>query len=431
MEVVHAELLPEGKVKIITEFKKEGPTAMVGDGVNDAPALATADIGISMGISGSALASETGNIILMSNDIRKIPQAVKLARKSHRKVIENVILSVVTKAAIIGLAFAGHPLVWAAVLADVGTCLLVIGNSMLLLRREHKHGGKCCKSSTPLHLHKSGCNAHNGKSSSHHHHDHHSHHHKHDHCEASDEFHEPKHSHHGRCDKSGVQSHDMENQGCSGSQNMILSGADKVASVLDNHGSCLEHNNSSRTLHCHDRNCDTITHDGATLGSPCQQFSNRHCHLITGCENPKRKTSRCDHEVEHQNPGLQSDSKKHKEEHISVDIDCEHVEPTSMHACESSEEKEQGSCCQSCPDKGNESPFVCARVTSNEREVGQCCKGSSNESPEFPIAHACISLGKREMGGCCKSYLKECCGKHGHLGAGFGGGLSEVITEQV
>ncbi|OIW18694.1 hypothetical protein TanjilG_13446 [Lupinus angustifolius] len=149
LELIHAELLPEDKVKIISEFKKEGLTAMVGDGVNDAPALATADIGISMGISGSALASETGNIILMSNDIRKIPEAIKLARKSHRKVLENIVLSITTKVAIIGLAIGGYPIVWAAVLADVGTCLLVILNSMLLLRKGkgqgHRldHGGQC------------------------------------------------------------------------------------------------------------------------------------------------------------------------------------------------------------------------------------------------------------------------------------------------
>ncbi|KAJ0040388.1 hypothetical protein Pint_27394 [Pistacia integerrima] len=167
LEVVHYELLPEDKGKIINEFKKEGATAMIGDGVNDALALATADIGISMGISGSALATETGDVILMSNDIRKIPEAIKLARKAHWKVIQNIILSFVTKAAILVLAIAGHPLVWAAVLADVGTSLLVILNSMLILKGtqnqgdkvyknsaqsvSHKYGGKCCKSSATPH----------------------------------------------------------------------------------------------------------------------------------------------------------------------------------------------------------------------------------------------------------------------------------------
>uniref|UniRef100_A0A1J3CR69 Cadmium/zinc-transporting ATPase HMA2 n=1 Tax=Noccaea caerulescens TaxID=107243 RepID=A0A1J3CR69_NOCCA len=147
IDVVYAELLPEGKSEIIKEFKRGGATAMVGDGLNDAPALATADIGISMGISGSALATETGNIILMSNDIRRIPQAIRLAKRAKRKVVENVVLSITMKGAILALAFAGHPLIWAAVLADVGTCLLVILNSMLLLRDKHKTGKKCYRTS--------------------------------------------------------------------------------------------------------------------------------------------------------------------------------------------------------------------------------------------------------------------------------------------
>ncbi|KAA8535773.1 hypothetical protein F0562_030793 [Nyssa sinensis] len=167
LDVVQAELLPEDKARIIKDFQKEAPTAMIGDGLNDAPALATADIGISMGISGSALATETGHVILMSNDIRKIPKAARLAQRTHRKVIENVILSIITKTAILALAFAGHPLVWAAVLADVGTCLLVIFNSMLLLGGTHKHGNKCCKSSAER-IHKHGSKT-DGSHSSHNH----------------------------------------------------------------------------------------------------------------------------------------------------------------------------------------------------------------------------------------------------------------------
>ncbi|KAL0733368.1 hypothetical protein Bca4012_009578 [Brassica carinata] len=151
MDVVHGELLPEDKSKIILEFKKEGPTAMVGDGVNDAPALATADIGISMGISGSALATQTGHIILMSNDIRRIPQAIRLARRARRKVVENLFISITLKVGILILAFCGHPLIWAAVLADVGTCLLVILNSMLLLREKDKtKNKKCYRASTTV-----------------------------------------------------------------------------------------------------------------------------------------------------------------------------------------------------------------------------------------------------------------------------------------
>ncbi|KAA8521502.1 hypothetical protein F0562_012188 [Nyssa sinensis] len=147
---VRAELLPVEKARIIEDLKERGPVAMIGDGINDAPALATADIGISMGISGSALAMETGHVILMSNNIQKIPEAVRLAKRTHRKLVENVVLSITTKGAILVLAFAGYPLVWAAVLADVGTCLIVILNSMLLLRETPKHERRCFKPSTPL-----------------------------------------------------------------------------------------------------------------------------------------------------------------------------------------------------------------------------------------------------------------------------------------
>ncbi|XP_006656442.1 cadmium/zinc-transporting ATPase HMA2 [Oryza brachyantha] len=157
---VHAELLPEDKVRLVGELKeKDGPTLMIGDGMNDAPALAKADVGVSMGVSGSAVAMETSHITLMSNDIRRIPKAVRLARRTHRTIIVNIVFSVITKLAIVGLAFAGHPLIWAAVLADVGTCLLVIMYSMLLLREKdsgkakkgcashHASAKKCCSSS--------------------------------------------------------------------------------------------------------------------------------------------------------------------------------------------------------------------------------------------------------------------------------------------
>lgn len=147
LDEIYAELLPADKVLVINDLKSRvGPTMMIGDGMNDAPALATADVGISMGVSGSAVATETSHITLMSNDLRKVLQAVRLARRTHQTILVNIILSIVTKTAVLGLAFAGYPLLWAAVLADVGTCLLVILHSMMLLREKNVKTKKngCC-----------------------------------------------------------------------------------------------------------------------------------------------------------------------------------------------------------------------------------------------------------------------------------------------
>ncbi|XP_044962373.1 cadmium/zinc-transporting ATPase HMA2-like [Hordeum vulgare subsp. vulgare] len=157
---VHSDLLPEDKVRLVDELKaRDGPTLMIGDGMNDAPALARADVGVSMGVSGSAVAMETSHVTLMSNDIRRIPKAVRLARRTRRTIVTNIVFSVATKLAIVGLALAGHPLVWAAVLADVGTCLLVIMYSMMLLR-----GGDGARHGPRSHIEK------HGTSASHHHH---------------------------------------------------------------------------------------------------------------------------------------------------------------------------------------------------------------------------------------------------------------------
>ncbi|XP_074560725.1 putative inactive cadmium/zinc-transporting ATPase HMA3 [Curcuma longa] len=152
IEDVHAELLPEDKVRLVGELKaREGSVAMVGDGMNDAPSLALADVGISMGLSGSAVAMETSHVTLLSIDIGKIPKIIRLAKKTYFKIIQNIFFSVITKLVVLAIAFAGHPLLWAAVLADVGTCLLVISNSMMLLRSKKSKNNKCCKSSHKKH----------------------------------------------------------------------------------------------------------------------------------------------------------------------------------------------------------------------------------------------------------------------------------------
>ncbi|KAK1620934.1 hypothetical protein QYE76_026451 [Lolium multiflorum] len=134
LEELHSALFPEDKVRLVAALKaRAGPTMMVGDGINDAPALAMADVGVSMGISGSAAAMETSHATLMSSDILRVPEAVRLGRRARRTILVNVVASLAAKAAVLVLALAWRPLLWAAVLADVGTCLLVVLNSMLLL----------------------------------------------------------------------------------------------------------------------------------------------------------------------------------------------------------------------------------------------------------------------------------------------------------
>ena len=138
IKTVHAEMLPEGKLEVIQTMQKDGLVAMVGDGINDAPALAQADIGVAMAAGGSEIAVDAANVALMDDDVGKIATLITLSKMTHNRLVQNIVMALGVKFVFMLMTFMGMATMWMAVFADIGICLIVVAWGLALLGAEKK-----------------------------------------------------------------------------------------------------------------------------------------------------------------------------------------------------------------------------------------------------------------------------------------------------
>ena len=134
IEHVQAELLPEDKLAVVEKLEGQAPTAMVGDGINDAPALSRARIGFAMGIKGADTAIEAADVALMDDNIAKIAWFKKLSELAHSTLIQNIVFALGVKFCFMIAALAGYATMWMAVFADTGVCLIVVAWGLRLMK---------------------------------------------------------------------------------------------------------------------------------------------------------------------------------------------------------------------------------------------------------------------------------------------------------
>ena len=138
---VYGELLPHQKVsqleEIMQQKSKKGKTLFVGDGINDAPVLARSDIGIAMGGVGSDAAIEAADVVIMTDEISKVATAIKIARKTHQIVWQNIIFALGVKGVILIMGAFGVATMWEAVFGDVGVALIAVLNASRVLRQKY------------------------------------------------------------------------------------------------------------------------------------------------------------------------------------------------------------------------------------------------------------------------------------------------------